>query len=239
MATYNVARQAKSLALFEASHVQGKESRQNHLAIVLVGQSLERGLMSKVSYDFYHMKGLVEGIMETLGIEASRYKFERIKEHLDELHPGKSAGLYFQNKLIGVFGELHPLKVEEYDLGKNSVVVLELKLDELLSSKVSGTKMKPIPRFPFVTRDLAFVVNKDIEVKDIIKTIRMTGKGIVTNAEVFDVYEGSHIDSGKKSIAISVTYQKEENTLTEKEVSDVEDKIKFELLKNYHAELRG
>ena len=239
VATYNIARQAKSLALFETSHVQSKESRSDHLAIVLVGSALTRGSMEKVSYDFYHMKGLVDGIMELLGIEQSRYKFERLTDHLDELHPGKSAGLYFQNKLIGVLGELHPLKVNEYDLGKNSVVVMELKLDELLSSKVSGIKMKPIARFPSMSRDLAFVVDKNIAVKDIIKTIRVTGKGIVVNAEVFDVYEGEHIANDKKSIAISITYQKEEGTLTEKEVSDVEDKIKFELLKTYHAELRG
>ncbi len=239
VATYNVSRQEKSLALFETSHVQSKESRSDHLAIVLVGQALNRGNMEKLPYDFYHMKGLVDGIMECLGIEQSRYKFERLTDHLDELHPGKSAGLYFQNKLIGVLGELHPLKVNEYDLGKNSAVVLELKLDELLSSKVSVIKMKPIPRFPSMNRDLAFVVKKDIPVKDIIKTIKVTGKGIVTNAEVFDVYEGEHIENDKKSIAISITYQKEEGTLTEKEVSDVEDKIKFELSKTYHAELRS
>ena len=185
------------------------------------------------------MKGLVEGIMECLGIESSRYKFERLTSHLDELHPGKSAGLYFQNRLIGVLGELHPLKVNEYDLGKNPVVVLELRLDELLSSKVSVTKMKPIPKFPSMSRDLAFVVKKDVAVKDIIKLIRVTGKGIVVNAEIFDVYEGEHIDKDKKSIAISITYQKESGTLTDKEVSDVEDKIKFELLKNFRAELRG
>ena len=185
------------------------------------------------------MKGIVEGIFESLGIENSRYKFERLSTHLDELHPGKSAGIYFQNKLIGVMGELHPLKIDEYDLGKNPVVVLEMKLDELLSSKVSITKMKPIPKFPSVSRDLAFVIKKDIDVKDIIKTIRVTGKGIVNNAEIFDVYEGNHIDKDKKSVAISITYQKDDGTLLDKEVSDVEDKIKFELSKIYKAELRG
>ena len=239
VATYNVARQEKSLALFETSHVQSKESRHDNLAIVLVGNDLRQGLLEKAPYDFYHMKGLVDGIMESLGIEQSRYKLERLNAHLDELHPGKSVGLYFQNKLIGVFGELHPLKVAEYDLGKNPVVVLEMRLDELLESKVSVTKMKPIPRFPSMSRDLAFIVNKDVASKDIIKTIRVTGKGIVTNAEVFDVYQGEHIDNNKKSIAITITYQKEDATLTDKEVNDVEDKIKFELLKVYHAELRG
>ena len=115
------------------------------------------------------------------------------------------------------------------------------KTQKTFTNKTISTKikMKPIPRFPSMSRDLAFVVNKDVMVKDIIKTIKMTGKGIVTNAEVFDVYEGDRIGDNKKSIAISITYQKEDATLTEKEVSDVEDKIKFELLKVYHAELRS
>lgn len=238
-ARYNVSRQIKSLALFEVSHVQSLKGREDHLAIVLLGNEYNQSLLNKTPYDFYHMKGIVDAIMESLGIEQSRYKFERLKEHLDELHPGKSAGLYFQNKLIGVLGELHPNKVDEYDLGKNSVIVLELRLDEIISSKVSVIKMKPIPRFPFVTRDLAFVIDKNIDVKDIIKTIRTSGKGIVTNAEIFDVYEGEHIANDKKSIAITITYQKEDGTLIDKEVNDVEDKIKFELLKTYHAELRG
>ncbi|MCR5184913.1 MAG: phenylalanine--tRNA ligase subunit beta [Bacilli bacterium] len=238
VANYNVSRQAKSLALFEVSNVQTKQSASTHLAIVLLGNDYSRGLMEKIPYDFYHMKGIVEGMMENLGLEVSRYKFERLNNHLDELHPGKSAGLYFQNKLIGVLGELHPNKINEYDLGKNPVIVLELRLDELVSSKVSVNKMKPIHRFPFVTRDLAFIIDKDVEAKDIIKAIRLVGKGIVTNAEVFDVYEGEHVQEGKKSLAISLTYQKEDATLTEKEVSDAEDKIKFELLKTFHAELR-
>ena len=239
VATYNVARQAKSLSIFEMGHVQSKVGQEDHLAIVLLGQEERRGQMEKVDYDFYHMKGLVEGIFELLGIEASRYKFERINSHLDELHPGKSASIIFQNKVIGMFGELHPLKVNEYDLGKNSVVVLEMRLNELLSSKVSIGKVKPIARFPYVNRDLAFIVDKNVEVKDIIKTIKVSGKGIVSDAQVFDVYEGEHIAKGKKSVAISITYLKEDSTLTEKEVSEVEDKIKFELLKNYHAELRS
>ena len=216
-----------------------KESQSHHLAIVLVGEQNLQGNMSHIPYDFYHMKGLVEGIFSLLGIEASRYKFERNDKHLDELHPGKSALIYFQNQVIGVFGELHPNKINEYDLGKTNAVVLEMNLDSLLSAKVSLVKMNPISRFPSVSRDLAFVVNKDIPVKDLIRSIKMIGKSLVREASVFDVYEGEHVEEGKKSVAISVTYMSEDHTLKDNEIIDMEDKIKFELTKTYKAELRG
>ena len=238
VATYNVARQNKNLALFETANMISKASRSNHLAIVLVGQENQQGLLKKIPYDFYNVKGLLEGVFTSLGIESSRYKLERISTHKDELHPGKSAEIYFQNKLIGYMGELHPNKINEYDLGKTSVVVLEINLDELLNAKVSINKMSAINKFPYVTRDLAFIVNKDIMSKDIIRTIKMTGKGIVSNAEIFDIYEGENVPSNKKSIAITITYEDPNATLKEKDVSDVEDKIKFELSKNFKAELR-
>ena len=239
VATYNIARQNKNLALFETGHMMSKSSRSAHLAIVLVGKEERRGGLETIPYDFYHMKGLVEGIFSMLGLEASRYKIERNKHHLDELHPGKSAEILFQNQIIGLFGELHPNKIAEYDLGKNSAVVLEMNLDTLLSAKISTIKMAPISRFPSVSRDLALVVAKDIAAKDLIKTIKMTGRGLVSEAQVFDVYEGEHIEEGKKSVAISVTYSSDDHTLSDKEIIEMENRIKFELTKQHHAELRG
>lgn len=238
-ASYNVAHQNKDLALFETSNMISKSSRSEHLAIVLVGNQSRQGAMKKDPYNFFSMKGLVEGIFSILGIESSRYKFERLSSHKDELHPGKSAEIYFQNQLIGVFGELHPNKISEYDLGKTNAVLLEMNLELLLNAKVSVTKMTPISKFPSVSRDLAFVVSKDVAIKDMIKTIKFVGKGLVEDAFIFDVYEGANIGENMKSVAISVVYRKEEGTLTDKEVNDVEEKVKFELTKVYKAELRG
>ena len=239
VASYNVAHQNKNLKLFETSHIQTKKGLHNNLAIVLVGSEERRGLLETIPFDFYHLKGLLEGLMEILGIEKSRYKFEELSAHKDELHPGKSADIIFQGQVIGRFGELHPNKVSEYDLGKNPVVVLELELDAILTAKVGGVKMSQISKFPSVTRDLAFVIDKNVPASDVIKSIKMVGKGLISDARIFDVFEGKLIASGKKSLAISITYQKADGTLLEKEVSEIEDKIKFELTKVYHAELRG
>ena len=238
-ASYNVARQNKNLALFETANMISKASRSEHLAIVLVGQALNQGLLKKENYSFFHIKGLVEGIFLALGIEASRYRFERFVDEGHELHPGKAANIIFQNKKIGVCGELHPNAIEKYDLGKTSAVVLEMNLEAILEAKVSEAKMAPISRFPSVSRDLAFVLDKDIAAGEIVKAVKKVGGGFVTNCEVFDVYQGTGIADGKKSMAISVTYRKDEGTLTEKEVSEAEEKIKFELSRNFKAEIRS
>jgi len=236
-ASYNVARQNRDLALFETSNTISKSSRNNHLAVVLVGNDLSQGHLKTVPYDFYHIKGIVEGLFTMLGIEQSRYKFEKIVTHTDELHVGKSAQIVFQNQVIGYCGELHPNKVAEYDFGKTSCVVLEMNLQPLLEAKVSLAKVVNFSKFPSITRDLAFVVEKSIASKDLIKTIKVVGKGIVTDAYVFDVYENINLGD-KKSIAISVVYQKSESTLTDNEVNEVENRIKFELNKAYKAEIR-
>lgn len=236
-AAYNVNRQNKDLALFETSNMMSKSSRSEHLAVVLVGNKLERDLMNKVPYDFFDMKGIVENIFELLGIESSRYRFDRYHSSKEELHPGKSANIIFQNQVIGVFGELHPNAQKEMGLNKTSVVVLEMNLEQLLEAKVSIAKMTPISRFPTVSRDLALVVKKEIATEDITKTIKKVGSGLVKDAKIFDVYEGENIFKGSKSVAISITLGKE-GTLTDKEITDALDKIKYELSRKFDAELR-
>ena len=236
-ANYNVSRQAKNLALFETSNMISKSSRAEHLSIVLVGNRSVRDLMSTYPYNFYDLKGLVEGIFTTFGIENSRYRFDRISSNKEELHPGKSANIIFQNQVIGVMGELHPNAYKEFDFGKLPVLVLEMNLEALLSAKVTISKMNPISRFPTVSRDLAFVISKEVLAADIIKLIKFAGKGMVKEVNIFDVYEGANISENKKSVAVNISLGGD-HTLTDKEIVDAMDKIKFELNKKFNIELR-
>lgn len=238
-AVFNVSRQNKNLALFEISNVESKSSRSDHLAIVLVGNDEQQGLMSKIPYDFYHVKGIFDGLMSILGVDPSRYQYQKLDDHLEEMHPGKSAEILFQNNRIGVLGELHPNKIDDYGFGKTSVAVLEVNLTPLLDSKVNGIKMVPISKFPSIERDLAFVLDKGVKAHDILKTIKVVGKGLVNDAAIFDVYAGQGISEERKSIAVKVTFRSDDHTLTDKEVSDSLDKIKAELTKAYQAELRS
>ncbi len=236
-ALYNYNRQNKDLALFETSHMISKSSSGEHLAVILVGNELNQDLLVKTPYDFYHMKGIVEGIFTLLGIESSRYKFERYSSNKEELHPGKSAKVLFQNQIIGVFGELHPVAKKEYGFEKTNVVIMELNLEALLEAKVSLAKMSPISKFPTVSRDLALLVDKKVASGEIIKIIKVSGKGLVKDARIFDIYQGDGIAKNVKSVAINITIGKE-GTLTDKEITDLMDKIKFDLAKNIKAELR-
>lgn len=238
-AAYNVSRQNKDLSLFEISNIDTIGGHDKHLAIVLVGNQLRQGHMSTEPFDFYHIKGIFEGICELLGIEPSRYKLEQ-KNNFETLHPGKSVAIYLdRNTFVGCFGELHPNMKKQYDFGKLPVVVLEISLNQLFDLKVGSVKSKPISKFPVVSRDIALVVDKQIPADDLVRTIKQAGKGIVKNAFVFDVYEGQGVEENKKSVAISVCYGSDDHTLLEKEVGDAEEKIKFALTKMHGAVLRG
>ena len=237
---YNVARKAKRLAFFEVSEVYTKASTHTHLAIGLYGSDAYQGELQTMPYDFYHMKGIVEGILELLGIEKTRSRIERYKEAKENgFHPGRSAALYIGKDFVGAFGELHPTLKKAYDLDKAPCLMLELLLDVLLEVKTSQKKMVAPSKFPFVERDLALIAKKDIPVSDIIKTMKQAGKALVKDVIVFDVYQGEHIDFGYKSVAVKVIYQNDERTLEEKEIVAAEMAIKEALLKQHGIVLRG
>ena len=97
--------------------------------------------------------------------------------------------------------------------------------------------MSPISKFPVVSRDLAMLVDKKVASSEIIKTIKYSGKGLVKDARIFDVYEGEGIAKHLKSVAVNIIIGKE-GTLTDKEITDLMDKIKFDLAKTLKVELR-
>lgn len=237
-AVYNIKRQNKNLALFEISNIITKSESGIALSIVLTGNTLEQSLLRTIPVDFYSMKGIVEGLMELFNINANRYTLER-NTLVEELHPGKSAVIRMGKDIVGYFGNLHPTYANLKELDKTPLVVLELRLDKIFSLKTGVTKMSEISKFPSVERDLAFVVDKKVAVKDLIKEAKMAGRGIVNNVDVFDVFEGGSLDENSKSIALKVTYAAKDHTLKDDEVSATEAKIQQALQKKFKAVLRG
>ena len=118
------------------------------------------------------------------------------------------------------------------------VYVAELDLDEILKMKTSQVKFTPLIPYPPMTRDIAVVVKDDVEVESILKIIKKGGKGLITDINVFDVYQGENIEQGYKSIAISLTYQDKNKTLKDNEVNEVQNKIISSLEKVLDAKLR-
>lgn len=237
-AIYNIKRQNKNLAMFEISDIISRQDKGISLAVVLSGVDRQQHLLKTIPYDFYSMKGILEGIMELLGIANTRYSIER-NDCINELHPGKSAVVKLGKQVVGYFGHLHPTFAAIKELDKTPMVVMELRLDTLYDLKTGATKMSEISKFPSVERDLAIIVDKKVMVKDLIKEAKLAGKGIVASVDVFDVFEGGNLNPDTKSIALKVMYLAKDHTLKDDEVSSAEKHILEALQKKFKAILRG
>ncbi|MGY6248449.1 phenylalanine--tRNA ligase subunit beta [Bosea thiooxidans] len=157
-------------------------------------------------------------------------------------HPGRSATLQFGPKgVIGAFGEIHPKILKALDV-KGPLVAFEIHLDALPLPKAKPTKVKPklvLSDFQPVTRDFAFIVDKAVAAGDMMKTAQGADRALIANVGVFDLYEGQGVETGKKSVALAVTLQPVEKTLTEAEIEAVGARIVAEMAKRYGATLRG
>ncbi|HZM08130.1 MAG TPA: phenylalanine--tRNA ligase subunit beta, partial [Methylocella sp.] len=157
-------------------------------------------------------------------------------------HPGRCATIQFGPKnVIGAFGEIHPGTLEALG-AEGPVAGFELFLDDIPAPKLRLTRTKPkleLPEFMPVQRDFAFLVDRPVNAADIVKAAMAGERSLVTEVGVFDVYEGKTIPEGKKSVAIYVTLQPREKTLTEAEIDAAAGKIVAEVVKKTGACLRG
>lgn len=171
--------------------------------------------------DYLDLKGIVENIIDGLGISKAKYVRESENQ---SYHPGKTAALMVRNKKVGAFGEVHPDVTENYGINVNCYVA-ELDLDSLFEASTTVKSYKPLPKFPAVTRDIALLCDDSILVAEIEETIRKAGGNLVEKVQLFDIYKGAQIPEGKKSIAYAIAYRDEKKTLEDKDISKVHDKI--------------
>ncbi|AJA47751.1 phenylalanine--tRNA ligase beta subunit [Clostridium pasteurianum DSM 525 = ATCC 6013] len=184
--------------------------------------------------DYLDLKGVVENIIETLGIKNVNY--EREIEN-PSFHPGKTAKVTVKNKVIGTLGEIHPDVSENYGVD-TACYIAEIDFDFIVENAVIERKYKPLPKFPAVTRDMALILDEDILVQSIEDIISKKGGNIVESFKLFDIYKGAQIEEGKKSVAYSITYRSEHKTLTDKEVDKAHGKILSTLEHVLGAQLR-
>lgn len=234
---YNLNHGNNDVAIFEVSDLFSiNHAKEIHVSIVLSGKDRRRYAMSGEAYSFYHMKGLVEGIFDLFNIDLKRVQYERA--NVEEFHPGKSAVVKLDGKVIGYFGELHPTKVKELGLGKEKPVALEVNLSAVFETKTSPKKMSQISRFPSVKRDFAFVLPKAVTSKEVVAEIHKVSRDLIRDVEVFDVYEGEHIEEGFYSLAVSVILGSFEKTLNDQELSALEQDIQSAIFKKFGAKIR-
>lgn len=229
-ASYNVARKNKDVKLFEIGNVffangEGELPDQvEYLSGILTGDYVVNQWQGKKeTVDFYLAKGVVDRVSEKLNLE-----FSYRRADIDGLHPGRTAEILLENKVIGFIGELHPTLAADNDLKRT--YVFELNFDALMAVSVGYINYQPIPRFPGMSRDIALEVDQNIPAADLLSTIHAHGGNILKDTLVFDVYQGEHLEKGKKSIAIRLNYLDTEETLTDERVSKVQVEIEAALI---------
>ncbi|HGZ8459804.1 phenylalanyl-tRNA synthase subunit beta [Staphylococcus aureus] len=229
-ASYNVARKNKDVKLFEIGNVffangEGELPDQvEYLSGILTGDYVVNQWQGKKeTIDFYLAKGVVDRVSEKLNLE-----FSYRRADIDGLHPGRTAEILLENKVVGFIGELHPTLAADNDLKRT--YVFELNFDALMAVSVGYINYQPIPRFPGMSRDIALEVDQNIPAADLLSTIHAHGGNILKDTLVFDVYQGEHLEKGKKSIAIRLNYLDTEETLTDERVSKVQAEIEAALI---------
>ncbi len=172
--------------------------------------------------DFFTMKGVVEEFFDSIGMNKSIvYDPNSGKPYL---HPGRQANIIYDGVIVGYIGEVHPAVADNYDIGvKTYIAVLDMPCIVPFAS--FDRKFKGVAKYPGVSRDISMVVPKDIMVGEIEAMIRQRGGKLLENYSLFDIYEGSQIKEGFKSVAYSITFRATDHTLTDDEVGAAMKKI--------------
>ena len=229
---YNKDRNLENISIFEMGKGFYKEDgiykETNKLAILMTGDYYLDIKNTKV--DFYVIKGILEELMDYLGFN-NRYRLV-VSNLPKEFHPGQSAIIELQGKQVGIIGKLHPNVI------KGDVYALELDLDKVLANRSSKMTYKEISKFPSSTKDIAFIVNKDVTCEELEKVIKKAGGRILNKCELFDLYIGENVDKNSKSLAFKLVFSDSTHTLSEEEVMNSFNKI-IEEVEKTGAKLRN
>ncbi|WP_277673505.1 phenylalanine--tRNA ligase subunit beta [Piscibacillus halophilus] len=237
---HNVARNQYNVALYELGsiYLQKEKDQQPEenmrVAGVITGLWEDHPWQGeKKPVDFFVIKGILEGLFVHLHDEEVAFE----KAELDRLHPGRTAVMKLNDDIIGYVGQVHPTVQKEYDL--QDTYVFDLNLDQVLEAVQYREDYRVITKYPAIAQDLAFVVDRDLPAKQLEDAIKEQGQPHLETVRVFDVYQGEHMEEGKKSIAFNLIFQNDERTLKDEEIEEARQKIVKHLENEYQAVLRG
>jgi phenylalanyl-tRNA synthetase beta chain len=228
----NYNRRIEEAGFFEMSFVYLPES------IPVNTLPLEKPVLTIGMYgnttDFYHLKGIVEELMQSLKITG--YEFEPYKD-CPVLHPGRTAAIMIKNKRIGLIGQISPDVADNFEAPEGTYIGV-IDIAPLVENATFSANYKHLPKFPAVTRDIAMLVKDEVLVKQIEAIIKQRSGKILEAIKLFDVYKGKQVPEGMKSVAYSITFRAEDRTLTDEEVNKTMNKILDGLKTNLDAQLR-
>lgn len=227
---YNKARKVNDMFLYEISKTYDVNyTEESKIAILMKGNYIiNEATKVNVPTDFYLIKGVVENLLDYLGF-AGQYKF--VKSEIPSMHPKRSAMIYLQDTFLGIIGEVHP------SISKDEIYVCEISLNKLMQD-IKPLKYVGASIYPEIVKDVAFVVDKKLPVEEIMTTIKDTGKDLLTNISIFDVYMGPNVLETEKSVAFKLTFQSKERTLSDEEVMKIFNQIMVNVKEKFNCKVR-
>jgi phenylalanyl-tRNA synthetase beta chain len=214
-AARNLAQGVPAVGLFELGDVfslPGEVLEEERVALVLAGEQRSGYPGDRHAADFFDGKGALETVLDALGVGDWGFGSPLGAP----FHPARSARVRVGGEEAGVLGELHPGTAERLDLPKGTVA-LELAVPSLVAGAAGEVRVREIPRFPPVRRDLAFVVDREVPAGTLREAIVAGGGELLESVELFDLFEGPPIPEGRKSLAFAVTFRAAARTLTDEE----------------------
>ena len=239
----NLARKNDDVALFEVGSVFFPKAlpvtelpdEVVKIAGAITGRRNAQGWnQSNDMVDFYDAKGIIEELLANLRV--TRYTVEAGTHYA--MHPGKTALFKKGRDVIATVGEVHPAVLSAYGITK-PVYIFELDATTVMKYMAKDLKYKALPKYPATSRDLAMLVDVDVNAADIEKAMTKAAGQNLTQITLFDVYTGKQVEEGKKSLAFSLTFQSNDKTLTDAEIDPAIEKIVAKLQKDFNANLRG
>jgi phenylalanyl-tRNA synthetase beta chain len=240
--SYNSARQVKNLKIFEIGKIFIRSPQQplplepEMLAVLWAGNRSDASWHARENpCDFYDMKGIAEGLLDALKIKNVCFT-KMPAEKCRYTRPGYTAQILAGDSEVGLVGEIHPLVRADFDL-KQIVFIFELEVDKVASMTTEVRHARAVPKFPAVYRDISVIVDKEIESQEILRAVAAMNAHLLESLYLFDVFEGSPIAAGKKSVSFRLTYRSASKTLEDDDVNDLHKAITAKLLQAFDASL--
>jgi phenylalanyl-tRNA synthetase beta chain len=240
---FNLNREATAFHSFEIgkvfSLVDGTALELQRLGGVSYGDYTMGGVdQPAVKAGFFTLKGVLETCLLAIAMQRRTLFEPAPPEIAPYLHPGRAAQFSCDGSVLGLIGELHPAEAMRLELN-HPCVLFEVDLANLMAYATGGTHVvQPPPRFPAIRRDLALVVDRDFLADTVVQTLSALDVALLESVELFDVYQGESIPTGKKSVALACRYRAKDRTLTDEEVNRAHSLVIEQARSRLGAELR-
>ena len=231
---YNKKRQVEDINIFEISNIYYKkeEVKEEKLLTILLSDNINYSNYQNIviKNNFYTIKGMIENILDYLGFN-KRYRF--INENIPQgFNPYQTVEIVIDRVVVGYFGMLHP------DVVKDKIFVAELNLTKIFNNKVRDIKVKEISKYPSISVDLAFILDKNISFEKVENSIKKACSRELVNVELFDYYDGEKIEKDKKQLAFKLTFNSFNKTLEDSFIKEETEKVINRLKTDYNAYIR-